>query len=226
MFFAHRRGFRLQQKPTEGPCAAPPSEKRYSLSKPRAKPREGSKTFRSMSWARRQTIRLSCPENAAIAFPVIYGRWFCRASSDCVPMRQARGRRPYFPVATLLWAGRKCSYRGRKCSYRISGRPVWDRLFFRRVLARLQNPDHDHRPSVFPHRDRPDGPADQGIGLALSQRTSSCDPANGRPGVRNQRRGDPSTWPRERCFGRGYDGKRTQHSSSSGRATSYPHPVP
>jgi len=38
----------------------------------------------------------------------------------------------------------------RKRSHRISGRPVWDRLFFRRVLARLQNPDHDHRPSVFP----------------------------------------------------------------------------
>jgi hypothetical protein len=35
--------------------------------------------------------------------------------------------------------------RGRKCSHRISGRPVRDQLFFRRVLARLQNPDHDNR---------------------------------------------------------------------------------
>ena len=58
------------------------------------------------------------------------------------------GGAPIFPVATLLWAGRKCSYRGRKCSHRISGRRVWDRLFFRRVLARLRNPDHDHRPSA------------------------------------------------------------------------------
>ena len=31
--------------------------------------------------------------------------------------------------------------RVRKCSHRISGRPVGDQLFFRRVLARLQNPE-------------------------------------------------------------------------------------
>jgi len=37
-----------------------------------------------------------------------------------------------------LWAP---TNRGRKCSHRISGRPVWGQLFFRRVLARLQNPE-------------------------------------------------------------------------------------
>ena len=38
------------------------------------------------------------------------------------------------------WVKRdKCDHRGGKCDHRIFGRPVWDRLFSRRVRARLQN---------------------------------------------------------------------------------------
>jgi len=48
---------------------------------------------------------------AAPADPSIVPR---NAGIAAETMRQAPGRRPYFPVATLLWAGRKCSYRGRK----------------------------------------------------------------------------------------------------------------
>jgi len=55
---------------------------------------------------------LSCPENAAIvaenaaiAFPVIYGRWFCRASSDCVGRASNRALTQIHDPTTVRSAG-------------------------------------------------------------------------------------------------------------------------
>ena len=93
--------------------------------------------------------RLIASENAAIAFPAGRSRTnIFSAGPRAAP--KPRSRRPsigtfHRPACDRFRRPsrhRRCaSHRGRKCSHRISGRPVGDQLFFRRVLARLQNPE-------------------------------------------------------------------------------------
>ena len=117
----------------------------------------GDEAGRSWSWQGNVPgygPRLIASENAAIAFPAdLSGTIIFSAGPREAP--KPRSRPPSIGTFHHPACGRfrrssphrRCaSHRGRKCGHRISGRPVWDQLFFRRVLARLQNPDHVHRP--------------------------------------------------------------------------------
>ena len=85
--------------------------------------------------------------------------------------RQARGRRLYFPVATLLWAGRKCSHRAENAVIAFP--------------ASLSGTDYGRSPRSmvqplsisFPHRRRPDGSADQ-PGQPFYRREKRAEPAS------------------------------------------------